>query len=262
MTASNSHQLHYWVTGFPEEYSRFSDANDETDLLSVLSKWSTKSTPTDNRDGRMLSQTFSFPFPQNCTFFFFTSTSSSTLPRKGHLELPLPGPAYGTDLQTPPSSVLLPRPFHTEWKKGIYFINDYVCVYTHKKRTCLPPKLCVYLNCVCQVRQISYGAICPEQMAAIWFHWALESKSSCSQTLLLVLILPRSSHFPKQLLHPLTQRLWKISLHRYILMLNSNFIPLYRCSDARNKLNKNMFSFPGIFVRLNTQIASWWLEII
>lgn len=82
------------------------------------------------------------------------------------------------------------------------------------------------------------------------------TKASCSQTLLLVLILPRSSHFPKQLLHPLTQRLWKISLHRYILMLNSNFIPLYRCSDARNKLNKNMFSFPGIFVRLNTQIAS------
>lgn len=175
------------MTGFPEEYSRFSDANDETDLLSVLSKWSTKSTPTDNRDGRMLSQTFSFPFPQNCTFFYLYLQQYT--PQEGALVAASARPS----LWHRPSNPII------------------LCALT---------------------------------------------KASCSQTLLLVLILPRSSHFPKQLLHPLTQRLWKISLHRYILMLNSNFIPLYRCSDARNKLNKNMFSFPGIFVRLNTQIAS------
>lgn len=205
------------------------------------------------------------PFPSLFpkTALFFNLYLQQYTPQEGALVAASARPSLWHRPSNPAILCALTKAFpYGVKKKGIYFINDYVCVYTHKKRTCLPPKLCVYLNCVCQVQQISYGAICPEQMAAIWFHWALESKSSCSQTLLLVLILPRSSHFPKQLLHPLTQRLWKISLHRYILMLNSNFIPLYRCSDARNKLNKNMFSFPGIFVRLNTQIASWWLEII
>lgn len=45
-----------------------------------------------------------------------------------------------------------------------------VYVLIQKKYMCLPVKLCVYLNSVCKVQQISYAAICKEQMVAICFN--------------------------------------------------------------------------------------------
>lgn len=78
-----------------------------------------------------MSQTISFPLSQNRIALPLAVCS----PRMGHLELLLPGPAHSTDLQTPRSSVLLLRPYHKEQrKKCIYFINDYICIYTHTKR--------------------------------------------------------------------------------------------------------------------------------
>lgn len=96
---------------------------------------------------------------------------------------------------------------------------------------CLMLKLCVCLNPVCRVRRISYSNTC------LWRHWA-------------------AFPFPKRLLHPPNRKRWKINLSQNILKLTRNFIPLYRCSDTCNKLNKNMSLFLRIFIWLNAHITS------
>lgn len=118
---------------------------------------------------------------------------------------------------------------------------------------CLPVKLCVYLNFVCKVQQ----SVMLLSARSRWWQFASTNHlgQKWSPTLFLASMLSGSSRFPKQSLHPLTQKLCKISL-QYIPTLKGNFIPFYRCSDTSNELNKNMVPFLRIFVGLNARITS------
>lgn len=134
---------------------------------------------------------------------------------KSQFQLPLPRKTFMGQICKPCHPSCLLRHLHRVWNR--VFIQIVVCVILYM---CFLLYMCLLLKLL-----ILFG--------------------KCSKSVIVISakVLSAASHFPKQLLHSLTRKLWKISLHQNILMLPRNFIPLYRGSDTCNKLNKNMFPF-------------------